>query len=241
MPMIPAFIDRALDQAPGEIGSWYAAYKDYRWGDPYARLVSSLADASRLAVDVGAHFGEYTFFMRLFSKRCVAFECNPALVRKLQDRFGNTVDIMPFALSNREGTAELRIPQSSAGTGLGRATIEAANVLKGDFSGVDLVTVRTAFMDDVIGNRPVGLIKVDVEGHEMAVLEGAKRILERDRPNLILELEDRHNPGCVKTAFEFLEGFGYRGFYLQGRRLVPATPKGASPGESWNFVFKPRN
>ena len=234
--MIPRFLNRVLSDSPGKIGVYYNAYKAYRWGDPYIRLVAFLADRSRLSVDVGAHAGDYTFFMHRHSAGCVAFECNPALVKLLRRRFGQSVDIRSDAVSDKEGMTVLRIPQSKIGAGLGRATIETSNPLLGEFSSIDTVTVHTVRLDDAI-DRPVGLIKVDVEGHEMAVLRGAMRILKRDRPNLILELEERHAPGCVAAAIDFLGGFGYRGGYLLDGTLVPMQPDGPSADGLWNFVF----
>ena len=214
----------------------YNAYKTYRWGDPYLRLIASLANPPRLAVDIGAHLGDYTFFMRRHAAGCVAFECNPALVAHLRRRFGQSVDIRPDAVSDQEGTTVLRIPRSSRGIGLGRATIEENNTLD-DFSGVDVVNVHTVRLDDVI-KQSVGLIKVDVEGHEMAVLRGATKILQRDKPNLLLEIEERHAPGCVAAAFAFLDNLGYRGFYLQDGALVPVLPKDLEGDGLWNYVFR---
>jgi FkbM family methyltransferase len=232
--VIPRFFDRILSDVPGAVGAYYNAYKTYRWGDPYLRLIASLADRSRLAVDVGAHLGDYTFFMRRHAGGCVAFECNPALMSHLRRRFGQSVDLRPDAVSDHEGTTVLRIPQSEIG--LGRATIEACNALD-EFSRIESVTVRTVSLDDAI-DRPVGLIKVDVEGHEMAVLQGAKRILTDDKPNLLLEIEERHAPGCVAAAFDFLGGLGYRGFYLRDGQLVPVHAADLSGQGLWNYVFK---
>lgn len=234
--MIPDIIDRVLSDAPGAVGAYYNAYKTYRWGDPYLRLIGSLADPSRLAIDVGAHLGDYTFFMRRHAAGCVAFECNPTLVAHLRRRFGRSVDIRPDAVSDQDGLTVLRIPRSAAGKGLGRATIEANNTLD-NFSEVDVVDVRTVKLDDAI-DRPVGLIKVDVEGHEMAVLRGAERILQRDKPNLVLEIEERHAPGCVAAAFKFLGELGYRGFFLHGGALVPVLPQNLIGEGLWNYVFQ---
>src|SRR3984885_4727896 len=127
--MIPRRVDRMLSDAPGSLGAYYHAYKAYRWGDPYLRLIYALADRSRLAVDVGAHLGDYTFFMRRHAAGCIAFECNPALVAHLRRRFGQSVDIRSDAVSDQQGETVLRIPRSDAGKGLGRATIETNNTL----------------------------------------------------------------------------------------------------------------
>jgi FkbM family methyltransferase len=234
--VIPRVVDRILSGAPGEVGSYYAAYKTYRWGDPHLRLISSLADRTRLAVDVGAHIGEYTFFLRRHAAKCVAFECNPALVAGLRRRFGTSVDIRADAVSDTAGETVLRIPRLAQGADLGRATIEAGNHLAGDFAGIDEVRVRTVRLDDVI-DRPVGFIKVDVEGHELAVLRGATRILTADRPKLLLELEERHVPGCVAAAVTFLGGFGYRGAYLHEGRFVRLEPGTMPATPVWNYLF----
>ena len=53
---------------------------------------------------------------------------------------------------------------------------------------VNLVVVPTTAVDEVVPmERPIALIHLDVEGHEKAVLSGARRILERWRPDLIVE------------------------------------------------------
>jgi FkbM family methyltransferase len=225
-----------LSDAPGEIGAYYNAYKTYRWGDPYLRLIASLADRSKLAIDVGAHLGDYTFFMRRHAARCVAFECNPALVDHLRRRFKQSVDIRAEAVSDQIGKTTLRIPHSDTGKGLGRATIETNNALN-EFSRFDIVQVDTIRLDDVI-DRPVGLIKIDVEGHEMAVLRGATRILKSNKPNLLIEIEERHSPGCVTAAFEFLGSLGYHAFHIRDGRLASVSPEDMAGEGLWNYVFK---
>jgi len=51
----------------------------------------------------------------------------------------------------------------------------------------DLVSVPCVRLDDVIGESDVRLLKIDVEGFELAALQGAARILQRSRPLLYLE------------------------------------------------------
>jgi FkbM family methyltransferase len=232
--VIPRIVDRILSDAPGSAGAYYNAYKTYRWGDPYLRLIRSLTDPSRLSIDVGAHRGDYTFFMRRYSAGCMAFECNPTLVHHLRRRFGRSVDIRSDAVSDQEGTAVLRVPQ--APDGLGRATIEDTNALHG-FTRMDVVNVNMVRLDDVV-DRPVGFIKIDVEGHEMAVLRGALDILRRDKPNLVLELEERHAQGCLISAFDFLADLGYGGSYIKDGALVSFRPTNASGEGFGNYVFK---
>jgi hypothetical protein len=68
----------------------------------------------------------------------------------------------------------------------------------------------------------VGLIKIDAEGHEIAVLNGAKAVIERFRPAVTVEADEhRHKPGCVGFVRQFFSDRGYAGFYLEGRKLTP--------------------
>jgi Methyltransferase FkbM domain len=104
----------------------------------------------------------------------------------------------------------------------------------------------------------VGLVKIDVEGHELAVLRGATDTLARNRAAVMVEAEERHHPNAVTAITELLTGLGYEG-YLDtgdGRRPVeefdparhqnPANIGGHEDG--WaahglyvnNFVFVPK-
>jgi len=55
------------------------------------------------------------------------------------------------------------------------------------------------------GIAPVSFIKVDVEGFEPAVIEGAVATIDRDRPSLLLEIEDRHLARYGRTATDFVD------------------------------------
>ena len=65
----------------------------------------------------------------------------------------------------------------------------------------------------------IGFIKIDVEGHEESVLHGAEGIIERDRPNLMIEIEERHNPGAIERTAAWFERRGYRGQYFDGAEM----------------------
>jgi hypothetical protein len=66
----------------------------------------------------------------------------------------------------------------------------------------------------------VSFIKIDVEGHEESVLRGAHRLLSEQRPSLLIELEERHNPGCIARVRTMLGAYGLVGAVQQGHRLI---------------------
>jgi FkbM family methyltransferase len=57
------------------------------------------------------------------------------------------------------------------------------------------VSVRR--LDDIDLGGGVGFLKIDVEGHEEAVLAGASRTLKQSMPAVLVEVEERHHTGAV--------------------------------------------
>ena len=188
--------------------------------DPELRLLCYLCDRTRVSIDVGASIGSYTVHLLNHSSRCYAFEPRPDaaayLVRRLAAASNPRLRVEVVALSDRAGSAQLRIPAGEAG----RSSIERANPVE-RMGAVEVHTVRTRRLDDYEDIEPVGCIKIDVEGHEDAVLRGARRMLLRDHPSLIVEIEERHKRNSVSTVSGFLGELGYQGFFVHRHRLNP--------------------
>ena len=171
-------------------------------------LLDLLCDRNRPGIDVGAKVGMYTYRIRRHSSAVIAFEPIPMLNQMLRAVFeGKRGRIEPYAVSNRRGTAILRLPYDHEGKGkYGYSTIEPANRFDPNtIARTDAIEVETRRIDDC--DLPdVGFIKIDVEGHELAVLEGAEATLARHTPNLLIECNDEH---------------GYTAVFLDGRELRP--------------------
>jgi FkbM family methyltransferase len=183
-------------------------------------LLPVLCDKDRLAIDVGGNYGIYAYHMQRFCSKLVVLEPNPALARFLGRALGSSVAIVPAAASDHCGTAQLRVPAVGWRRDLwGSATIEEVNLLQ-DFSAFETFDVELVTLD-ALQLRGVGFIKIDVEGHELAVLKGAVELLSQDHPTILVEAEDRHHPGAVRLIDEFLSQYGYQGFFLHLDRLRP--------------------
>lgn len=227
---VKALIPPSLRVAKRALGAW-------QQGEPELHLLPRLVVAGAAALDVGANGGVYAWHMARFTGTVVAFEPNPAHAAFLARAFGPRVRVEAVALSDRDGEAVLRVPLARFEDG--RATIEAGNDL--GQAEAESVTVRCRRLDGYAFGR-VGLIKIDVEGHELAVLQGARALLARDRPNLIIEAEERHRAGTLAAVCRFLAGLGYRGHYLKDGRLHPlgaADPAAPAGLGVYNFVFVP--
>ena len=201
-------------------------------GEPELKLVPVLCRKDSTAVDIGAHFGMYSYWMREHSAEVHAFEPVPRLAKVLAagHRRDGRVSVHEGALSATTGEATLRAPIA----GLGRSTIEVSNALEGmkdPTVTIDERSVTTWTLDEFELQR-VALIKIDVEGHEESALQGALATLAKWRPALIVELEERHNPGCIERVTQLLAPLGYERYQFDGRRLVPrVTP------QRHNFLF----
>ena len=66
----------------------------------------------------------------------------------------------------------------------------------------------------------VGFIKIDVEGHEHEVLEGATITIKRNMPNLLVEMEEKHNKIPINEQIQSIESLGYKSYVLKQSKLV---------------------
>lgn len=180
-------------------------------------LVPTFCDKEKIAIDIGANMGTYSYYMAKYSKSVIAFEPNTDLWVHLRRVLGRDFHLEAAALSEKFATATLRIDNDNTGV----ATIEDRNDLScvADKSVVVSRTVQTRTLDSFeISN--VSMIKIDVEGHEEAVIEGAQYTIKRNRPVFIIESEERHNPGAPRRLADALSGLGYLVFFLKESCLM---------------------
>lgn len=120
-----------------------------------------------------------------------------------------------MALSDHEGVGRFAVPMYRGEAMTTRASLEA-----GANKGFEEVVheVELARLDS-LGLEGLDVIKIDVEGHEASVIEGAQRTLARERPTLIVEIEERHHVGQSEAIIGRLMGQGYQCVYLSDGRV----------------------
>jgi FkbM family methyltransferase len=212
--------------------------QDWRNGEPELRILGKLCRRDLTAVDIGANYGVYSWHLRKHAQRVVAFEPQPEMARFLKAALGSSLRVELTALSDSIGTAQMRIPCDRYLDGC--ATIEQENTLSDHDVREISVPVRRL---DSYDFGQIGFIKIDVEGHELKVLKGAEAILGRDRPNLLIEAEERHRPNAVASVIDYLAPLGYNAFYLKDTQLLPVSdisPGGQTLGKVYNYVFSVR-
>lgn len=206
--------------------------------------------AGGTAIDVGANIGVYTNGFSQWADKVIAFEPVPELARALAKRFPKA-EVYACALSNTVGQMNLYVPELNGRPVLSRSSLnEDAN------SGFDLRSrfVEVKRLDDFMF-RDVTIIKVDVEGHEQATIQGATETIKEWKPILVIEIEERHHPGQSWALIHWIESLGYSGRYFDNdglhslgsfdfnRMQNPANlkdPFGRGAGQYINnFVFVP--
>lgn len=213
--------------------------------EPEMALLPALVGRGDHVVDVGGNRGTYAYRLWRIGARIEVFEPNPDCIGILagwaagRDR----VKVHGVALSSCAGTAQLHVPVDEHGVAHdASASIEAD--APGDGRDID-VPLRTL---DSFGFTDVRLIKIDVEGHESSVIEGAAETLRAARPALLIEIEQRHRREPIDTIFRQIEAFGYRGFFLLDGCLVGIerfdaglhqSPEAFASGRAYhnNFLF----
>jgi FkbM family methyltransferase len=203
--------------------AWKARLRDQRLE---VRVTRALVRRGDLVVDVGANKGTYVYWLRKrvgTSGRVLAYEPQPALatyLMLLSGAYGWTnVTVRQLALSNAQGKSGLFVP----GRGASPAASLEANVIS-RMSGVRLETQTNTLDNELQKEGAPAFIKVDVEGHELAVFQGAEATLRQHKPHLLFECEERHlTKHSPRDVFAFLEGLGYEGYLLRGSALVPVA------------------
>jgi len=175
-------------------------------------LLDHLVDPRRSAIDVGANKGIYAGRLAQLCPTVHCFEPIPWMARDLRKKLRSNVIVHDTAVSDTNGSAELRIPFHGDVEMHGTSTISPQNPLEGA-TRVQRVQCSQVRLDDAV-KEPVGFIKIDVEGHELPVLRGASRILDHDRPVVVLESEKRHCPEAPEAVFRVMADHGYCGLFL---------------------------
>jgi FkbM family methyltransferase len=179
-------------------------------------------------VDVGANRGQSIRSMKLVLGMVGvwAFEPQRPLAEKLAWRYP-CVQVHPFGLGERPETKTLYIPSYRGYRFDGLASTDPVLAVEWfEYSmwrfdprhlavAEEVIEVRT--LDSVTFPHRVDFIKFDVQGMELAALRGARRLLCKDRPVLMVETPD-------ESVMTFLKGVGYRPMYWVDGALTLVRP-----------------
>jgi FkbM family methyltransferase len=189
------------------------------------RHLDKILAGKKVAIDVGVYEGWFSYAMsRLFSK-VYSFEINTGIAKYLTDCELKNVELIDIGLSSSTQDATLYIPLVNGKPQFGWASLEPGNHPGADNHIEKPVKIQPL---DSFGIKEVDFIKIDVEGHELEVLQGARKTISSNMPVILVEIKDQ-NIVCVT---EFLTEIGY-----QRRQLEELI---GIKGSRENYIFTPQ-
>ncbi|WP_053089817.1 FkbM family methyltransferase [Stutzerimonas stutzeri] len=160
--------------------------------------IQAHVSAGDLVLDIGANIGNHTLYLAAIAGcKVTSFEPSAALIEALSrsleiNQLSELVTLMPYGVGHTAGKGHFsKLMEEN----LGGQSIEV-----GDGE------IRIVALDELEFDDPVKLIKIDVEGMELPVLEGAARLIAKDRPLIYVESIDAEH---YKTISTWMESHGY--------------------------------
>jgi FkbM family methyltransferase len=203
------------------------------------RLLSNPGDSA--VVDVGAHIGSFAALALAHAETAILIEPIPRKADHLKKKFdGRDVAVCQVAVSDSIGEEEfVEMPRDGY-----------SHLRNGDAaSSGKSYKVKVDTLDNIVGNKPISLIKIDIEGHEARAFRGAKNVIARNRPAIIFECELQVSPEIEAKRlelFDVISGLDYQIFgfadFLHDRGPMDRNEfrkAGVYPFRAINFVAIP--
>ncbi len=187
---------------------------DGRFEDSELNLIEKLFKdqlKEKVILDIGANIGNHTVAFSKMAKKVYAFEPNIFIFEllKINTKKLKNVQIFNFGASDKNLSTLAKIPKLNWGGG--SLNLDKKNSMPNKFFEV-LFKLRPLDSIKFFSKIHIGLIKIDVEGHELNALKGMKVLLKKNKPTILFE----QNRGIVNQTSEeikFLQSIGYKYLY----------------------------
>jgi FkbM family methyltransferase len=240
------------------LGHAFRAWRrNLRWSkhEPETPYLADLLSGAPVCLHVGASDGRHSYVMTQVAPdaRIHAFEPSAFTYQVLKTclswhGIGGQVTAIHAAVSDKPGELILVTPKKMSGR-MGRAYAYVAETAPNGAArpdledrGMDLQPTPVVTLDDYCaqqGIERVDFIRMDIEGAEQRALEGARAILDRDRPHVLLEIHPAmlaaRFGGSAEAVVDLFRARGYRMFALNGDRLEERTT--VVPDLPWKDYF----
>lgn len=192
--------------------------------EPELLAAGRLIEPGSVALDIGGSFGIFALFMAHFTgPRGKVHSFEPArlsfdiLSRNVAlNRLSDRIALHRVAAADRPSTLQL--------THLSNSPVNFTVAPVAGAATEEVPAARVADLVPVADAARVGFVKIDVEGYEMAALEGARPILEARRPTILFEVSAAalaRQGQAPADIFAYLASYGYRFWMLRDGRFQP--------------------
>jgi|SRR5277367_490288 len=206
------------------------------------KIMDSLDTEDGVVLDVGANEGDFTDLILTKSKnlRVLSFEPHPKTCSRLKQRFADSQRVRVLNCAVGNGTGEISLfdyedDEGSEHASIFRDVIESTRGRKAKEYKVDLVT-----LDSLKIEGDIQLVKIDVEGFELQVIQGAKKLINDKRPKcMVIEFNEMNVNSRTFLGDLIKELSGYRiDRILPGGQILELN----KPYRPWNHeIFAYQN
>lgn len=192
--------------------------------------------------DVGANNGLYCYYFQeiIKVKEIHAFEPIPSLFNKLNKWFKN-IYFYPFAISDTQISTSLRIPYIDSIRYETRAKLD--DLKEENETNYKEIKISTHTLDKLFLSSlsKVDFIKIDIEGHELKAIHGARELIKKHHPILMIEIEARHHQTKILDVIFEIEALGYSCIFLNYAERKFMEIKNFNVQEHQNVHGNPKN
>lgn len=188
------------------------------------KLFGKLANRSKFILDIGANTGCYSIFSAVKNPKSEiwAFEPYPTnIVRlKLNLSLNNLANVVLFekAVGNDIKTIKISVPQNGQICDTVSADADFSNLFYKEFITYKEIEVEQIKLDELTYKRKIDLMKIDVENYELAVLDGARKILESMSP--VIQCEMFVDNSRIEFYEKVLKPLGYNCYMMLKNGIV---------------------
>ena len=206
------------------------------WEQLSLQIWATLCDAGKDSIiDIGANTGVYSLTACAIAPQTevIAFEPLARIAKRL--RFNASlnkfrIEVAQLGVSDQTG---IRTIFDTHGGPNYSASLEEPLANTTSYN-IDVTTIDDYVAGSTV-KRPIGLVKIDVEKHEPAVIRGMGQIIEADRPTLLIEILNRQIGDEISAL---VEGRHYRFFRIDEETgLVETRQLGHTGARNWNHLL----
>lgn len=170
-----------------------------------------------ISIDIGANIGNHSVFLSKFFNKVYSFEPNPIAydVLSVNSKYlAVNKNIIPYnmGLSDKSG----KLPFTIVPNNIGGSRIKSLDDAKRSNDKIIYVDVETADKIDSIQKEKIELIKIDVEGHEINALKGARKLIQSNKPVILFEAGAKESDKSFEVI-EYLSSLKYKFYTIKQR------------------------
>lgn len=204
-------------------------------------------------LDIGANIGQHSLIMSKYCKEVFSFEPIKILQERIEMNFKrngiSNIKLMPFGLSNESIESEMLVLSSHIGKSKPRLhNDQEYEYLSKNWDGRDgnkLRIEKSTFKRlDELNFDKIDFMKIDVEGYEYFVLNGAKESILSKRPQIVMEycppFFEAIEKGLSEKLYNFIiDELSYKIYILEGHQVLKSESFQMMPKEQCNIYLQP--